>query len=79
MFGSDMARAAGLVQGLKPYILLVQEALSSTKKNCATLHVDPQNQPAALLYQSLGFQLDGVLENYYRAGKPAHKLQKQLW
>ena len=62
----------------KLYILAVQEALSSTKKSFATLHVDPQNQPATLLYQSLGFQLDGVLEDYYRAGKPAHKLQKHL-
>ena len=55
-----------------------QEALTSTKKSSATLHVDPANTAAFLLYRSIGFELDGVLEDYYTAGKPAHKLAKQL-
>jgi ribosomal protein S18 acetylase RimI-like enzyme len=58
--------------------LSVQEALSSTKKSIATLHVDPLNKAAIALYHSLGFELDGVLEDYYSAGRPAHKLRKQL-
>ena len=56
----------------------MQEALNSTKCSIATLHVDPQNKAAIALYHSLGFDLDGILEDYYSAGRPAHKLRKQL-
>ena len=55
-----------------------QEALRGTRKCCATLHVDPANTPALALYTSIGFEVDGILEDYYAAGKPAHKLAKQL-
>ena len=42
------------------------------------MHVNPANEAAVSLYSSLGFQLDGILEDYYAAGKPAHKLTKEL-
>ncbi len=57
---------------------LVQEVLGSTKNSFATLHVDPQNKATIALYQSLGFELDSILEDYYSAGRPAYKLRKQL-
>jgi ribosomal protein S18 acetylase RimI-like enzyme len=44
------------------------------RRYCATLHVDPRNEAAIKLYTSLGFELDGVLEDYYSLGCPAHKL-----
>lgn len=44
------------------------------KRSCATLHVDPRNEAAIKLYKFLGFELDGVLEDYYSPGCPAHKL-----
>ena len=58
--------------------LFIQEALSGSKKGSATLHVDPANTAAVLLYKSLSFELDGVLQDYYSASKPAHKLARQL-
>ena len=54
----------------------VQEALSVSGRISASLHVDPRNEPAMALYASLGFALDGILEDYYAPGFPAHKLLK---
>ncbi len=56
----------------------VQEALRVARRSCATLHVDPRNKAAMKLYHSLGFELDGILEDYYSPGWPAHKLLLKL-
>ena len=56
----------------------MQEALRTTKKPCATLHVDPSNEAAVKLYSSVGFTLDGIIEDYYAHEQPAHKLIKHL-
>jgi ribosomal protein S18 acetylase RimI-like enzyme len=60
----------------------LQECLSMARKErkvvCAGLHVDPQNEGARKLYQSLGFKIDGVLQDYYSPGRPAWKMLKDL-
>ncbi|BDA45507.1 Uncharacterized protein ML0378 [Coccomyxa sp. Obi] len=53
---------------------LIKEALRVARRSCATLHVDPRNEAAMKLYHSLGFELDGILDDYYSPGCPAHKL-----
>lgn len=49
-----------------------------SRRTFVTLHVDPRNASATALYSSLGFQLNGVLPDYYSPGCPAHKLAKDL-
>jgi len=45
----------------------ILEKLKSGKYQRALLEVRETNEPAIKLYQSLGFQQDGVRKNYYRA------------
>lgn len=59
---------------LNLYSILFQEALRAAGRSSATLHVDPRNEAAIKLYTALNFKLDGVLEDYYSLGRPAHKL-----
>jgi len=59
---------------LNLYSILFQEALRSARRSSATLHVDPRNEAAIEMYKALNFKLDGVLEDYYALGCPAHKL-----
>ena len=58
----------------------MQECLDRAKKDrhvlCAGLHVDPKNEAARKLYQGMGFEIDGVLEDYYSLGRPAWKMLK---
>ena len=49
-----------------------------SQRTFVTLHVDPRNVSATALYTSLGFELNGVLPDYYSPGCPAHKLAKDL-
>ena len=55
-----------------------QEAVRASQRSYVTLHVDPRNTSAAALYAALGFRLNGVLQDYYAQGCPAHKLFKDL-
>jgi ribosomal protein S18 acetylase RimI-like enzyme len=58
----------------------LQECLEAAKRErkvvCAGLHVDPRNEAARKLYQSLDFKIDGVLQDYYNTGRPAWKMLK---
>ena len=54
------------------------QSLSARSVQEATLHVDPANRGALLLYQKAGFDGGVVLEDYYSPGRPALKLTMQL-
>lgn len=60
----------------------VQESLERAIKArgvmCSTLHVDPANEAARLLYLGLGFTCDRVLEGYYGASRPCWMMMKEL-
>eukprot|EP00955_Chlamydomonas_euryale_P046532 353445-Chlamydomonas_euryale.AAC.15 len=44
----------------------------------ATLHVSHANNPAVSLYRSIGFQDDGLLDDYYGHGQHAKKMMLDL-
>ena len=59
----------------------LQEAVDRARlrrATTATLHVDPTNGAAVGLYQSLGFKVDAVLDDYYAPGRPAWRMITSL-
>ncbi|KAG6496979.1 hypothetical protein ZIOFF_044862 [Zingiber officinale] len=38
------------------------------------LHVDPARSPALLLYRKLGFQMDGLIQQYYSPERDAYRM-----
>lgn len=69
-------RRLGIATGLMKESLKM--ATSGRRCLTASLHVNPGNTPAMNLYQSLGFKLDGQLEDYYGQGRPAFKMVLDL-
>jgi len=53
---------------------LLRRCTRELRCQSCTLHVDPSNIAALTMYRSLGFQDDGLLVDYYSAGRPAIKM-----
>lgn len=50
----------------------------SMRMSRITLEVSTNNIPAINLYKSLGFQFEGVIENYYSWGDNAYTMAKKI-
>lgn len=66
-------------KGIGKKLMFEAEAIvKSLKLSNINLEVSTNNVPAINLYTSLGFQFDGVVENYYAWGDDAYCMSKKI-
>ena len=56
----------------------LQRAVNARGVVCSTLHVDPTNEAAKLLYLGMGFTCDRILKDYYGLSRPCWMMTKEL-